>query len=366
MAVLCSTTNAQSSFLRRSNGVRNLAVDQSEDITTAEDTQKGMQLDIPGGKIPNCLSCWLPLRFFCHPHLTFNCPPLPLSIVGVHVNVGGNGVNVDTPWSSTHTHDDGTTTVDTPWSHSHADENGNTVVDTPWSHSNTDEHGNTTIETPWSETQVNGGGDDSDDNQHHPDAIGSTTCDNVGKYKVNDEPSCDNALTGFYDAVAAFGKATDQGRVASMDQFCKTQCGHVYTASLFAERLGCGEQEEESSNHRDDDHDDDDDDEDTEPFRMDQKKKPNNKATASRREPSYPTEYPGLHLGCIKDKKDNKYCALKKAAVDDEPYACDFYKSCCYAEYAALVAEIPDDFVDEVEKKCPGSREFLKGNLCSA
>lgn len=81
--------------------------------------------------------------------------------------------------------------------------------------------------------------------------------------------------------------------------------------------------------------------------------------------PTFPSDYPGLRLGCVKDTKDNSYCAVKRAAVADSDVACDFYLSCCYAQYAQMFGDIPDSFADQVEEKCPGSKDFLNGDVCS-
>ena len=45
---------------------------------------------------------------------------------------------------------------------------------------------------------------------------------------------------------------------------------------------------------------------------------------------AYP--HPSLRMGCIKDKKDNAYCAVKRAAIavkDDVAADCTFYLSWC-------------------------------------
>jgi hypothetical protein len=102
-------------------------------------------------------------------------------------------------------------------------------------------------------------------------------------------------------------------------------------------------------------------------------------SSSSKGNPTYPADYPGLRMGCIKDKKDNEYCAVKRAAVaavaasssskkkaaDSPSPACDFYLSCCYAQYARMFGAIPSTFVEEVENACPGSKAFLDGDLCT-
>ena len=75
--------------------------------------------------------------------------------------------------------------------------------------------------------------------------------------------------------------------------------------------------------------------------------------------------YPGLLLGCTKDKKDNQYCAVKPAdLMGGGVSGCHFFKSCCYGEMLALLLQNNDHHpsmekvVAKVEEKCPGSAIF--------
>lgn len=56
-------------------------------------------------------------------------------------------------------------------------------------------------------------------------------------------------------------------------------------------------------------------------------------------------------MGCVKDRKDNSFCAVKRAAIsapDGKSAVCDFYFSCCYAQYQAEYGKVPDAFIAEV------------------
>jgi len=84
----------------------------------------------------------------------------------------------------------------------------------------------------------------------------------------------------------------------------------------------------------------------------------------------YPTDYPGLRLGCVKEGgKMGQYCAAKRGVLQEGgtgggAAVCDFFLSCCYAQYVRMQwGDLPG--VEEVEAKCPGSRNFLYGKLCT-
>lgn len=83
-----------------------------------------------------------------------------------------------------------------------------------------------------------------------------------------------------------------------MEQFCNTTCGQTYTATLTARRRGC-----------------------TPPT-----PRGGGPAVVPDGPTAFPTNYPGLRLGCIVDKSDGQFCAVKMGA----PQAgdCHFYKSC--------------------------------------
>jgi hypothetical protein len=83
----------------------------------------------------------------------------------------------------------------------------------------------------------------------------------------------------------------------------------------------------------------------------------------------YPSDYPGLRLGCVKEGgKMGQYCAAKRGALEggqEGGVVCDFFLSCCYAQYVRMQwGGLPP--VEEVEGKCPGSKAFLYGKLCTA
>ncbi len=87
--------------------------------------------------------------------------------------------------------------------------------------------------------------------------------------------------------------------------------------------------------------------------------------TTKAAQPTYPSDYPGLRLGCIQDPK-GQYCAVKRAAISGgDAQSCDFYLSCCYAQYGAMFGGIPASFADQVEAACPGSKDYLAGDLCT-
>ncbi len=121
-----------------------------------------------------------------------------------------------------------------------------------------------------------------------------------------------------------------------MDTLCTTDCGAVYTNAILAARLGCAEGSSPNptpagggggaavntangpvSNTA----------------RAPEKGKAagaGDKAAADK--PTYPQDYPGLRMGCVKDKKDNSYCAVKRAALTvpgGKAAVCDFYFSWC-------------------------------------
>jgi hypothetical protein len=83
---------------------------------------------------------------------------------------------------------------------------------------------------------------------------------------------------------------------------------------------------------------------------------------------AFPFDYPGLRLGCITDPTGG-YCAMKRAAVPSEPLgrtetACDFFLSCCYAQYDRMHFDgLPP--VEEIETACPGAKAALRGPVCT-
>lgn len=71
-------------------------------------------------------------------------------------------------------------------------------------------------------------------------------------------------------------------------------------------------------------------------------------------------------MGCVKDRKSNAYCAVKRAAIsapDGKAAVCDFYFSCCYAQYQAEYGKVPDNFVDEVRLRLAVYLGWLVGVL---
>ena len=340
-----------------------------------------------------------------------------------------------------------------------------TVLDLPGVSVNVNDNGDVVVETPWASV-VTG------DNGTHvhgptPQTLGSLTCETLGPWDTDAEPTCTTALPAFFEATATFGqddKPKDRKKV--MDDFCGVPCGEVWTSGVVAENLNCPTPDSDQEQEQEQDQDDNDSNDTVDvsddgvvvdvpgaavsttpgggvnvqapgtsvtrnpstgqvqveapgsvsvntangPVAADSttttKTKPaktlqndnnndnniNNKATSSssssssskKGQPTYPADYPGLRMGCIKDKKDNEYCAVKRASVTvaaaststkkkaadaadaaaNAP-ACDFYLSCCYAQYAAMFGEIPEPFMEEVESACPGSKAFLEGDLCT-
>ena len=213
--------------------------------------------------------------------------------------------------------------------------------------------------------------------------VGSVTCQNLGKWDVSEEPSCGKALPEFYANTASFAGDSDRQRKAIMDMLCTSDCGPVYTNAILAARLGCADGAGGAA-----------------PATNTKQKEAvalrgvaGDKAPAADK-PTYPQDYPGLvrlrvcvcgcrvyffvgyvayrvscvmdqpptttplpprpqsqRMGCVKDRKSNSYCAVKRAAIsapDGKAAVCDFYFSCCYAQYQAEYGKVPDNFVDEV------------------
>lgn len=84
----------------------------------------------------------------------------------------------------------------------------------------------------------------------------------------------------------------------TMTAFCSTTCGQTYTQTLTARRRGC-----------------------TPPT-------PNGAGGAMVPDgpTTFPTNYPGLRLGCVIDAADGQFCAVKMGAPQGGD--CHFYKSC--------------------------------------
>eukprot|EP00624_Nannochloropsis_granulata_P004210 evm.model.NODE_31127_length_8538_cov_26.434996.2 len=102
--------------------------------------------------------------------------------------------------------------------------------------------------------------------------------------------------------------------------------------------------------------------------------------TAELRSKPYPSDYPGLRLGCVREgggKTKGGYCAMKRAVLAGAPAAvgaagggggggsvCDFYLSCCYAQYSKMNwTDMPK--AEAVEAQCPGATAYLNGKLCT-
>ena len=83
-----------------------------------------------------------------------------------------------------------------------------------------------------------------------------------------------------------------------MTAFCSTTCGQTYTQTLTARRRGCTP--------------------------------PTPKGAGAAMVPdgptAFPTNYPGLRLGCVMDAADGQFCAVKMGAPQGGD--CHFYKSC--------------------------------------
>jgi len=327
-----------------------------------------------------------------------------------------------------------------------------TVLDLPGVSVNVNDNGDVVVETPWASvnngTHVHG---------PTPQSLGSLTCETLGSWDTDAEPTCTTALPAFFDATATFGQGDKpKDRKKEMDDFCGVPCGEVWTSGVVAENLSCPTPEQEQEQEQDDNDSNDTVDvsddgvvadvpgaavnttpgggvnvqapgtsvtrnpstgqvqveapggltvntangpvaadstttTETKPAKTLQSSN-NDKATTSsstsssskKGQPTYPADYPGLRMGCIKDKKDNEYCAVKRASVTvaaaststkkeaadaadaaaNAP-ACDFYLSCCYAQYAAMFGKIPETFMEKVESACPGSKAFLEGDLCT-
>jgi hypothetical protein len=103
-----------------------------------------------------------------------------------------------------------------------------------------------------------------------------------------------------------------------MDTLCATDCGPVYTNAILAARLNCADGTSPNPTPA-----------------APQKGAGVDKAAADGEtpdKPTYPQDYPGLRMGCVKDKKDNSFCAVKRAAISaptGKAAVCDFYFSWC-------------------------------------
>jgi len=108
------------------------------------------------------------------------------------------------------------------------------------------------------------------------------------------------------------------------------------------------------------------------------KEKEEEVVTNELRSKPYPSDYPGLRLGCVREgggKTQGGYCAMKRAVLAGAPAAvgaagggggsvCDFYLSCCYAQYAKMNwTDLPN--AEVVEAHCPGATVYLNGKLCT-
>lgn len=92
-----------------------------------------------------------------------------------------------------------------------------------------------------------------------------------------------------------------------MKAFCNTTCGQTYTATLTARRRGCTPPTPRGAGP----------------------------ALVPDGPTAFPTNYPGLRLGCVMDAADGQFCAVKMGA----PQAgdCHFYKSCESSRDGAVV-----------------------------
>lgn len=315
-----------------------------------------------------------------------------------------------------------------------------TVLDFPGVSINVNSNGETIVETPWG--MVITGENGTSVHGPRPTTLGNLSCDTLGAWDTDDEPSCTKALPAFFNATATFGqgdKPRDRRKV--MDDFCGTPCGNVWTAGVVAESLHCtppgsqGQEQVDSNNIVDvsdggvvvnvpgvtvntsrgggmnvqapgtsvirdpaprqvqveapgamgvdmaadaasSDAASTSKTEFANSLKSNDDKATNTSTSTStnttststsiKGKPTYPADFPGLRMGCIKDKKSEEFCAIKRASIAAAASpACDFYLSCCYAQYARMFSAIPLTFVKEVEKACPGSTAFLEGDLCT-
>jgi len=115
------------------------------------------------------------------------------------------------------------------------------------------------------------------------------------------ETTCKAAFPAFVKSTSdmAWAHQTPLERETSLDFFCQTDCGQIYTETLFARRRGC----------------------------IPPTIKGREGALVPNEPAAFPYTYPGLRLGCIIDPMDRQYCAMKRASPGDGE--CEFNTSCC-------------------------------------
>lgn len=289
-----------------------------------------------------------------------------------------------------------------------------TVVDLPSISVNVNEDGGVSVSTPWGSVNTDGNG--TSVHGFTPTSIGNVTCANLGPWDTAAEPTCETALPAFYESTTTFaGTSKPKIRKITMDTFCTTPCGDTWTRAVFAHSLRCSPgvggngsaaggvvvdvpgaavstgpggsvdvQAPGTTVTRDPG---------TGAVQVEfpggrvhagngsvavasaasPAQTARTPAATTSGGPAFPVDYPGLRLGCIKDPKDEEFCAVKRAAVpgvggdaEDGGPACDFYLSCCYAQYVQTFGSVPTEFMEEVEAACPGSTAFLQGSVCTA